>query len=379
MLTKNRKFAVLLVIVLLISSISQVYANNAGELKTKQKDINTRLKGTKSEIDKKASEANSISEEMAELDRKMDEVSKEIQDAEEKIKLLQEDIDKTNIELDEAEKLLEEKKEIFNERIKVMYMNGNTGYLEILLSAKDVQDFLSRKDMVQAIAEHDKKLLEFIKEQKDLIEAKKTHLENQRAEVQETKAKLESKRQDLEEVSNEKMKLMKNLENDIKALEAQYDKLNSDAQSIESKILKLQNVSQPFTGGKMAWPVPSSGRINSYFGYRMHPVLKRNKLHTGLDIGAPTGAPVIAASSGTVMHSGRMGSYGNTVMIDHGGGIVTLYAHNSALVVSRGQKVTQGQTIAKVGSTGMSTGPHCHFEVRKNGAYVDPMGWLKGN
>lgn len=131
-----------------------------------------------------------------------------------------------------------------------------------------------------------------------------------------------------------------------------------------------------YTGGLMMFPVPSASRISSYFGYRIHPVLKTRKLHTGIDIPGNMGVDVVAGGNGIVSFVGPKGTYGNVVMINHGSGIETLYAHNSNLVVSAGQSVTRGQVIAKVGSTGRSTGPHSHFEVRKNGKATDPIPWL---
>lgn len=132
-------------------------------------------------------------------------------------------------------------------------------------------------------------------------------------------------------------------------------------------------------GGVLLWPVPGYKRISSYYGYRIHPVLKTKKLHTGIDIPAPTGTPVLAAEGGVVIYSGYKGSYGIAVMIDHGNGIVTLYGHNSKVAVKKGDKVRKGQVIALVGSTGRSTGPHSHFEVRKNGKHTNPLPWVVGN
>ena len=132
-----------------------------------------------------------------------------------------------------------------------------------------------------------------------------------------------------------------------------------------------------YTGGKFAWPVPSSGRITSNYGYRVHPVHKTKKFHSGLDIGAPYGTDIVAAADGTVTLATVNGGYGKCIIINHGSGISTLYGHNSSLLVSSGAKVTRGQVIAKAGSTGVSTGPHCHFEVRINGATTDPLQYLK--
>ncbi|MCL2503339.1 MAG: M23 family metallopeptidase [Coriobacteriia bacterium] len=128
----------------------------------------------------------------------------------------------------------------------------------------------------------------------------------------------------------------------------------------------------------MAWPVPSSRRVTSYFGYRTHPIFGDRRLHTGLDIGASQGSVIVAAGSGTVIYTGYRGGYGNTVMIDHGNGVVSLYAHqaNGSIMVQTGQKVASGEQIGKVGSTGNSTGPHLHFEVRVNGTPKNPLNYL---
>jgi murein DD-endopeptidase MepM/ murein hydrolase activator NlpD len=197
--------------------------------------------------------------------------------------------------------------------------------------------------------------------------------------VEITKSKLEERKRSLERASREKETLMADIALDIEAFEKEYDKLNDFAKQIESKIVKLQKNTGPYSGGKMAWPVPGYSRISSPYGYRIHPIFKVKKLHTGIDIPAPTGTAITAAAAGTVIYSDWLGGYGKVIMLDHGGGVVSLYAHNSALVLSEGQSVKRGDTISKAGSTGNSTGPHLHFEVRKNGAYVDPLPWLNGS
>ena len=259
-----------------------------------------------------------------------------------------------------------------------MYKTGNVGYLEILLSSSDVKDFLSRKDMIKAIADHDKELIQYMKEQRELIERTKMELETQKKSVEVSKSKLESRRRDLASATRAKENLIERLIEDEKALEKEHDALNDYAKKIEADIVKLMRNTNPYSGGAMAWPVPGRSRISSPYGYRIHPIFKTRKLHTGIDIPAPTGTNIVAASEGTVIHAGSLGGYGKTVMIDHGGGIATLYGHNSSITVSNGAYVKKGDTIAKAGSTGYSTGPHLHFEVRKNGAYVDPLPWVKG-
>jgi murein DD-endopeptidase MepM/ murein hydrolase activator NlpD len=170
-------------------------------------------------------------------------------------------------------------------------------------------------------------------------------------------------------------KLKAEVASNNKVLEAQIDSLNQEANSLIAEILRLQGTEE-YVGGVLGWPAPSSKRITSYFGYRTHPILKVKKLHTGIDIGVPSGHDIVAANAGKVIKAAWNNSYGYMIMIDHGGGIVTLYAHNSKLLVKTGDIVKKGQVIALSGSTGMSTGPHLHFEVRVNGEYKNPLDYL---
>lgn len=376
---RKKRIVILLVIFILSISIMQVYGESVDELKNQRNKVIKEIKDAKSQIKGIENQTRTIAEQIDELDRNMDKATVELNQVEEALEKIQENIIKTTEELKEAELNLEEKKETFSKRVRAMYMNGEVGYLELLLNSEDVKDFLSRQDMVKTIAEHDKELIKFMKEQRDIVDEKKAELEAQRASVEVTKNKLESRKKQLNQATREKEALMGRLAEDKISLEKQYDELNQFAKDIESKIVKLQTNTGPYSGGKMAWPVPGYNRISSPFGYRIHPVLNVKKFHTGIDIPGPTGSKVAAAADGTIIHTGWLGGYGKTVMVDHGGGIATLYAHNSSINVSNGQGVKRGDTIAKVGSTGMSTGPHSHFEVRKSGAYQNPVPWVKGN
>ncbi|WFA09144.1 peptidoglycan DD-metalloendopeptidase family protein [Tissierella sp. Yu-01] len=376
---KKKGIVFLLVMLILSLTIVQAFGETVEDLKKQQQNINKQIDKTKNEIKTIQGKAKDVSKQIEELDLAMDNAATELQKVETQLEDLNLQIDVTLEELRDAEQKVEEQEDNFNQRVRVMYMNGNIGTLEVLLASADVEDFLSRKDMLQYIAEYDKELIRYMKEQRDIIDSKKTELEAQRASVEVTKSKIEARKKDLETATREKEILMGRLQQDIKSFEAEYDKLNDYAKQIESKIVKLQRNTGPYTGGKMDWPVPGHSRISSYYGYRIHPIFKTKKLHTGIDIPAPTGTAIKSAAAGTVIYADWLGGYGKAIMVDHGGGIVTLYGHNSALTAKVGQTVSRGQTIAKAGSTGNSTGPHCHFEVRKNGAYVDPLPWVKGN
>jgi len=349
-----------------IDSLNKQLNSTQNELKRIEKE----KKNNKKNID-------NTNKEISRLDKQVDQTNNELEGIKNQLEELNEKIEITKSNLIEAEDNLLDRKDILGSRLRVMYKNGSVGYLEVLLGAKNIRDFMTRLDMIKSITNYDVDMLKYIKEQRDTIEQNKIVLEAQQSSVEAAKRNMEIKKNDLVIATRAKENLMKDLVKDLKALEKAEDKALAEAKALEAEIRKKQSNGE-YIGGVMMWPVKGYTRISSPFGYRIHPILRTKKMHTGIDIPAPSGVAVKAAGDGTIQFAATLGSYGKCVIIDHGGKIATLYAHNSSLLVKEGQKVKKGDTISKVGSTGMSTGPHLHFEVRKDGTYVDPIPYVKG-
>lgn len=287
-------------------------------------------------------------------------------------------IDKAEEELEKSTKKYEKQKNVLEQRLVAMYEMGKTSYLDILLNSKGIMEFLSNYYMINEIANADEELLKTVNDEKEYNENLKQALENKREILNENK-----KNRKKNEIFLENMAIIKNnklqelTENEIE-LQREIEEYQKEVAEIEKEIrvLAIKNVGEKYVGGIMAWPVPGYTRITSAFGMRTHPITGVYKLHTGVDIGAPMGTNFIAANDGVVTYAGWNNAYGEMVIINHGGGINTLYAHGSQILVSVGDVVYQGTPVLKVGSSGYSTGPHAHFEVRVNGEYVQPLDYI---
>jgi len=289
------------------------------------------------------------------------------------------ELNKSLKELDDAinqsEQEYNKQLELFKSRIRIMYENGNTTYIEMLAESENIVDFYGRMEVLTAISKNDKELVEELVKAKNDIEYKRTLTADKKDQIQ-SKANESLRTLDQLKVSRAELdKEIRNINSKLEKLEKEEDALIKKSKDLISQIKNLQTKGN-YAGGKMLWPVPSSSKISSSFGNRMHPILKRKKMHTGIDISAKNGVSILAANKGTVIMSGWQSGYGNTIVIDHGGGITTLYAHCSKLLYQVGASVKAGDTIAKVGSTGLSTGPHLHFEVRKNGTPQNPQNYV---
>jgi len=371
---------ILMLVLLLILSLNTVYATD--------------------DIDKQEELLESIQEQLDALDgshqdfvNQKNAVVRNIRSLEDRVRTTENEITELNVqiddnkvqigvatmELDAAKQALSETNDLLDQRIRIMYMNGTVGYFEVVLESKNFEDLLSRIEMLRRIVESDTSLIEQMEIDKQLVDDKKMALEEEQEKLVALENEMQNKRAELKmQIADLEVK-QRELLNDIAALEIQIDETNEDAEAVKNIIADLK-LREQYVGGAFTWPVPSSYKITSGFGMRRHPILNTNKLHTGIDIGGGSGLQVVAAQEGTVIWANWLSSYGKCIMIDHGGGVVTLYAHNNSISVSKGQVVAKGQNIARTGSTGNVTGPHLHFEVREDGEYVDPEEkWLTGN
>ncbi|WP_432402322.1 murein hydrolase activator EnvC family protein [Wukongibacter sp. M2B1] len=370
---RKRKLFISLLAILAVSLMAlQSFAFDVDDLRNKLNDTQNKKNQVSKEKMQNEKNQKAISEKIEKLQKTIQDLEAEINNINSSIVETKSKIEVTKGELIVAEENIDNKNDTLNSRLKVMYKNGDVGYVEVLLDSSNFEDLLTRIDMVKKILNHDVDLIKYLKAQRDLIEEKKNTLESQKAELVALLNNERRKQTSLEVSRGEMERVKEQLVQNHKELESEEDKLNDLANKLEKEIIMKQS-SAKYVGGKMSWPAPGYYRITSPFGYRVHPILKKKKLHTGVDIGVTSNNNIVAAQSGTVIHAGWLGGYGKVVMIDHGGGIVTLYAHNNKLLVKEGQKVTRGTSIAKSGSTGMSTGPHLHFEVRENGKYVNPI------
>lgn len=377
--TSRRIIAALVAVFVLFSQVAYA-AKSVNDLKSELAQNQKETEKIKNEIKEKQKDKNAATARMNELDMEISGVQKDIDSVQYVIDEKQSEIDAANEKIGGLNHNIEMTKEKLGTRLKVMYVYGSTSYLEIILSANSFSDLFARINAVKSIIRHDNNMIDDYAAQVTALEDAKTIVELEQQEQIEARDILDAQQSKLEKLRNEKNQVVKELEKDIAALEKAEKQKENDAAALQSEINRALNKSSNkvvYTGnGKFSWPSASSTRVTSEFGYRIHPIFGTKKLHRGMDIGAAAGTDVLAAESGVVLTAGYNNSYGYYVTINHGSGYVTLYAHNSKLLVSSGQSVSRGQVIAKCGSTGNSTGPHIHFEVQVNGKLVNPRSYL---
>lgn len=386
-MNKNQILSLLLSFMLLLSvglSTTVVMADQKSDLQQKQQKAEQKADQAQEKLNQAKDKKATYDEVKRDLDSQMSVVAARVKKLNDQVSALESEIQTTEEEIKRLTEEEDENRELFKLRMRSLYEENSTSYLDILLSSGDLADFLYRLDVIEQIAAYDQQIISDIVNRKAKVEEAKKSLDEKKEALLVVKAEADKEQQNLQTLIDENTQVLTQLQNDINKYTEEYKKFEQESANIQAQIRSLSSSSTSgntssakYSGGVMMWPAPGYQTITSYFGNRLHPVLKVYKLHTGIDIAAPSGASVVAAADGKVIISGYSSAYGNYIVIDHGSGITTLYGHHSSNLVSVGAVVKQGQKIAKVGSTGWSTGPHLHFEVMLNGAVQNPLNYLR--
>ena len=358
--------------------------SNAKKERDSLKKTKTDLEKVKKDLETSKSNLNSY---ITKIDASLTDVQQNIDSLDEQITVKEGQIETTTQELAEAEEVQKNQYEAMKKRIKFMYERGNTIYLELVMESGSFAEMLNKADYIESLSAYDRAKLEEYKATTRLITLTKEALEEEKATLDEAKEAKEAEQANLENLLNQKSAELNSVQASITDKEAAIKEYEAEIKAENAAIAALEREvaadkealysRYTYDGGMFTWPCPKYTRISDNYGMRVHPTLGIEKMHNGIDLAAPGGSPILAAYAGTVVAAAYEGSMGNYVMINHGGGLYTVYMHCSALYVSKGQDVSAGTKIAAVGSTGRSTGNHLHFGVRLNGAYVSPWNYLK--
>lgn len=375
---KKKYIAMVAIVIMLCGIYNVTKAVNMSDLQEQKEQITQELNETNKglediqiELTEALEAINKIEAQIIEGETKLEQTETEIVKLEEEIKQIKEKLEYIKIDY-------EAQKKLFEKRLVAMYKMGDTTYLDVLLNSRSITDFISRYFLIEEIAKYDSNLLETIEREKNKIEEINTQLFQKSEDLKTIKTTQEKTLIALENARTIKNSYASELTEEELQIQKQVEEYNNKLDTIDAQmaILAMVNGDSEFIGGEFLWPAPGNTIITSPFGMRFHPILHYYRNHNGIDIGTPTGAPIIAANSGTVITASYVGTYGNVVMIDHGGGVISAYAHGSEILAQVGQVVERGEIIMKAGSTGLSTGPHLHFEIKINGTFVNPLPYV---
>ena len=372
----QRILSTVLVLMLLCIAMTPVLADELEDKQQQLDNIQKQIDEQQRKADRARSKERTVAEQLRTIQDELDSAQNEFDAVNDLLNNTEQQI-KANTELmAQLTKKLEAQHKILERRLRDIYKNGQVSYLDVLLGAKDFGDFVTRMDLVKKILAYDTTLIQGTKADREKLAKAKAQLEVDRVKIVGLRKLAAEKRTQVAARRQERQGVLNAATYERETAERAYRELIDTSKQIEQMIRRIQSGEKNIGGstGTLIWP--AEGPVTSPFGWRTHPIFGTQRLHTGIDIGADYGDTVSAADGGVVIHSDWMGGYGNAVIIDHGNGISTLYAHNSQLLVSEGQTVGKGQTISRVGSTGYSTGPHLHFEVRQSGTPVNPLNFL---
>ena len=358
------------------------------EAQDEKAQLEKALKEAQSTIEDLKDSKGDIESKVTELNQQLMDISARITDLENQLTAKSEDIQETKDELAGAKEREAQQYADMKVRIQFMYENGQTSYLEALLSSRNISEFLNSADYIAQIQSYDRQKLTEYQDTVESIVNLEAQLEQEYTDLEALKSTVESNKATVAAMMRQKESELADISGDIEDAQSDADYYAAEIQAQEELIAAIKRAEaekaaagveeHPYTGGAFRWPCPSSTRVTSDYGTRVSPMSGASSNHKGIDIGASSGADIIAAADGTVTAASYSSAAGNYVMIDHGGGLYTVYMHASSLLVSPGQTVSAGDVIAKVGSTGISTGSHLHFGVSLNGSYVSPWSYLGG-
>ena len=351
------------------SQLKQLKAKKAATLE-QRREVESKLRVVKKQ-------QRSASAQFHASEARLSQAEHELRNARARLQVTERRIRDAKDELDQIETKLEQQTSQLWERLEMFYKRGQVGYVEVLLGATDFDQFVDRAVFYRNITEQDLALKSSIEDNRTRQVALQKELERNWIELNSLKAQCNDKASQIQVETNRRHAVLAEVKQDRAAHEAAYREILDTQKEIERILWKL-NRGPAGSGGPTrmlsgGFILPCNGRLTSSFGWRTHPILHTRRFHDGQDIAASSGTTIRAAASGTVVRASRMGAYGLAVMISHGSGYTTLYGHCSSILVREGQSVSQGQPIARVGSTGWSTGPHCHFSVYRNGTAINPL------
>lgn len=373
MFDRKRWTALLTAMLVLFSAAGVVWANH---LNDQLNSVNRQMREQQTKAARAQQKVDSVSGRLKKIQDDLDTAAADYQAIQSRLAYTEQQIELNGKILAKAEENLNKRTQILNKRMRDIYENGQLSYLDVLLGANDFNDFTTRMELLKRVVNQDVVLVARVKAERELVLQKRAELTRDYALVAALHKEAEEKQRMIEARKNQQEDVLAAAVNERDVAESAYQELMETSRQIEDMLRRSQIGSGGAAGstGSLLWP--AAGPITSQFGWRTHPIFGTQRFHSGLDIGADYGDIVSAADGGVVIYADWMGGYGKAVIIDHGGGISTLYAHNSELLVGAGEQVRKGQSVARVGSTGYSTGPHLHFEVRENGAPVSPLGYL---
>ncbi len=369
-----------MIIIIICSITFSLYATNLDELQEQKNNIQNQVNESSSELENINNELTENLEKIQKIDDNIMETETAILELTTKISNYEQEIIQIQKQLDSATQKYEEQKNMLNNRLVAIYEMGEINYLNLILNSNSITDFVANYHLISTITSYDIEFLKIVMDRKEQIENKKIDLENTKVSLEQSKRTVQKTQITLSNTKLLRENLIIKLSDEEKKIQSKIDEYNKQINEIEQEIKGLatiQTFGEEYKGGPMMWPIYGHYTVTSNYGMRVHPITGVYKLHTGVDIGATMGTNFTAIANGIIVKAEYNAAYGNMVIIDHGGGVQTLYAHGSEIVAVLGQEVKAGDIVLKVGSTGYSTGPHAHFEVRINGTTVNPLEYVK--